>query len=93
MKRLSLLVPNRLTLHEETFWKASWLSSKELRTSWEGWCEHPGAAARVGAGPQQGYVYPSLLGNVWEQDEADSQVEQTAFSGVGGKVGRFFPLP
>lgn len=90
MKRLFLLVPNRLTVHEG-FGKPH--VSKELRTSWEGWCEHPGAAASVGAGPQQGYVYPSLLGNVWEQDEADSQVEQTAFSGVGRDVGRFFPLP
>lgn len=67
--------------------------SKELRTSWEGWWEDPGAAARVSAVPQQGYVYPSFLGNIWEQDEADSQVEKTAFSGVGGNVGRLFPLP
>lgn len=28
-----------------------------------------------------------------EQDRADSQVGKTAFSGLGGNVGRFFPLP
>lgn len=28
--------------------------SKKLRTSWEVWCEHPGAAAKVDAGPSRG---------------------------------------
>lgn len=63
--------------------------SKELRTLWEGQC----GSSQSGHCPQQGYVYPSLLGNIWEQKEADSQVEKTAFSGVGRNVGRLFPLP
>lgn len=67
--------------------------SKGVRTSWEVWCEHPWAAVRVGAGPLQGPLDPSILGNIREQDEADSQVEKAAFSGLGGNVGRFFALP
>lgn len=55
---------------------------------WEGWCDHPGAAVRVAAGPLQGLLDPSILENIREQDEVDSQVEKAAFSGLGGNVGR-----
>lgn len=43
--------------------------------------------------PLQGPLDPSILGNIREQDEADSQVEKAAFSGLGGNVGRFLALP
>lgn len=64
------------------------LVSKGVRNRWEGWCEYPEEGARVGAGlsgtwtsPEYQRPGPSSQGNHQEQEEADSQVEVTGFSG------------